>query len=132
MYIKGAIRAGIFSGEPSLYPTVRGYLALFSWPDSGSPPVPGITDSSGNSDSFDSGCSSDNCRDVHKLVASALDSYLPVEGQYKYIARGGPNSNSLAHWLGKCSGFPNVTAPPNTVLPRDWGGWNYTLAIDCS
>src|SRR5439155_8710848 len=67
-------------------------------------------DNSGDSTAFDTGLSPEVCGKVDKLKAAA-DSF--PNGKIDYKRPPGPNSNSVAHYLGQQAGF-NPTAPPNT------------------
>jgi hypothetical protein len=65
---------------------------------------------------FSSEVSCSICGGVDSMVSAAKG--FP-QGAIEYSPAGGPNSNSVAYWLGSIGGFESrMTAPPNTMA---WG-----------
>jgi hypothetical protein len=103
----------IISGGPRL-PNGSGHLVGGA--------VPGDAkgdDTSSAAVAWDSGLSALNCDSVDRMIAAANS--FPQD-RFTYNARGGPNSNSFAHYIGRTGGF-HPTMPPLAF------GWNYWLDI---
>jgi RHS repeat-associated protein len=100
----------IVSGGPT-GPVGTGYLNI--WNDWGSTGTHFPTDNSGDTTAFASELSPEVCAKVDKLLRAA-NSY--PNGTIEYYGQG-PNSNSIAHYLGDAGGF-NPPPPPDSL---GWG-----------